>query len=131
MTVPHNSSIIPHDYLAQQGIKQSVLPGIKIVRFRVLGIRATHKHNKSNEIIKNFISLIYASNHSGNPGEKDRTNVRLAQALVGKMRISSVIHELLTALYPVIPKCTGTSGSKMTMAFRYKSKLVAGNRQGL
>ena len=46
------------------------------------------------------------------PGEKDRANTWLARALVGTMRISAEIREILTVQRPVTPKRAGASGSK-------------------
>ena len=47
------------------------------------------------------------------PGEKDRANTRLAQALVGTMCISAEIREILIVQCPVMPKRAGASGSKI------------------
>ena len=46
------------------------------------------------------------------PGEKDHANTLLVRALVGTTRISADIHEILTVLHPVTPKCVGASGSR-------------------
>ena len=47
------------------------------------------------------------------PDEKDCTNMRLVQVLVGTTWISTDIHEILTEQCLVIPKRTGASGSKI------------------
>ena len=47
------------------------------------------------------------------PGEKDRANTWLARALVGTMRISAEIREILTVQRPVTPQRAGASSSKI------------------
>ena len=47
------------------------------------------------------------------PGEKDHANRRLVQVLVGPMRISMDIREILTVQRQVTPKRAGASGSKI------------------
>ena len=47
------------------------------------------------------------------PGEKDHANTRLVQALVGTIRISADIREILTVQRPVTPKRAGASGSRI------------------
>ena len=52
--------------------------------------------------------------------KKDHANKQLAQALVGTMRISVDIHEVLTIQRPVTPKHVGAGSSKINDdAFRH------------
>ena len=62
-----------------------------------------------------FVDILHISGTKSfaHPGEKDRGNRWLAQALVGTTRISVEICEILTVQRPVTPKRTGASSSKL------------------
>ena len=50
------------------------------------------------------------------PGEKDRMNARLSQAVMDTMWLCMVVRKIITVLRPVTPTRMGTNGSKINNA---------------